>query len=86
MQVRDIQASHAAAEFNRALELALNGGEDYELLFSTPPTARLPSSIAGVRITRIGSLVRGSSISLLAPSGRRSPLTPGGWEHFNGKH
>ena len=86
MQAHDIQASHAAAEFNRALELALNGGEDYELLFSAPPTARLPSSIAGVRITRIGSLVRGSSISLLAPSGRRSPLQPGGWEHFTGKH
>jgi thiamine-monophosphate kinase len=86
MQARDIQASHATAEFNRAIELALNGGEDYELLFSAPPTARLPSSIAGVRITRIGSLVRGSSISLLAPSGRRSPLQPGGWEHFTGKH
>jgi thiamine-monophosphate kinase len=86
MQARDAQASHAATAPNRGLTLALHGGEDYELLFSAPTTARLPSSIAGVRITRIGSLVRGSSISLLAPSGRRSPLTPGGWEHFNGKH
>ena len=85
MQARDVQASHAAATPNRALELALNGGEDYELLFAAPPTTRLPSSIAGVRITRIGSLVRGRSISLLAPSGRRSPLQPGGWEHFTGK-
>lgn len=70
---------------NRALSFALNGGEDYELLFAAPPTARVPRSIAGVRITRIGSLVRGSSISLLGPKGRRSPLQPGGWEHFTKK-
>jgi len=86
MQARDAQASHAAAAPNRALTLALHGGEDYELLFAAPPTARLPSSIAGVRITRIGTLTRGSLISLLDSAGRRSPLQPGGWEHFTGKH
>jgi thiamine-monophosphate kinase len=86
MQARDVQASHAAAALNRALELALNGGEDYELLFSAPPTTQIPRTLAGVRITRIGSLVRGSSISLLDSAGRRSPLQPGGWEHFTGKH
>ena len=86
MQARDAQASHAAAAPNRALTLALHGGEDYELLFSAPTTARLPSSIAGVRITRIGTLTRGSLISLLDSAGRRSPLRPGGWEHFTGKH
>jgi thiamine-monophosphate kinase len=64
------------------LKLALHGGEDYELLFAAPPTARMPRTVAGVRITRIGSLVRGSSISLLGPSGDRSPLQLGGWEHF----
>jgi thiamine-monophosphate kinase len=86
MQARDAQANHAADAPNRALELALHGGEDYELLFSAPASVRIPRSVAGVRITRIGSLVRGRSISLLAPSGRRSPLAPGGWEHFTGKH
>ncbi len=67
---------------NRALSLALNGGEDYELLFAAPPAAKVPRTLAGVRVTRIGSLVRGSSISLLDPTGRRLPLQPGGWEHF----
>ena len=86
MQARDAQASHAATAPNRGLTLALHGGEDYELLFAAPPTARLPSSIAGVRITRIGTLTRGSLISLLDSAGRRSPLQPGGWEHFTGKH
>ena len=85
-QARAAQASRAGAAPTRALELALHGGEDYELLFAAPPTARVPRSLAGVRITRIGSLVRGHGISLLDPAGRRTPLTPGGWEHFTGKH
>ncbi len=67
---------------NRALSLALNGGEDYELLFAAPPTVKVPRSLAGIGITRIGSLVRGRSISLVDLDGRRSPLQPGGWEHF----
>lgn len=71
---------------DRALALALHGGEDYELLFAAPPTARIPRTLAGVRINRIGSLVRGSGISLVAPTGVRSPLQPGGWEHFTKKH
>jgi thiamine-monophosphate kinase len=70
---------------NQALNLALHGGEDYELLFTAPLTARLPRSIAGVRITRIGTLTHGSVISLLDSTGRRIPLAPGGWEHFDGK-
>ncbi len=77
-------ASRSSA--NQALNLALHGGEDYELLFSAPPSTRMPRSVAGVRITRIGSLVRGSSISLLDPTGRPSPLQPGGWEHFTEKN
>ena len=89
LPIHPLALQSRAAQVNRAdtaLDLALHGGEDYELLFSAPPSARVPRSIAGVRITRIGSLVRGRSISLLDPTGRRSPLTPGGWEHFSGKY
>ena len=69
-----------------AIELALNGGEDYELLLAAPAATRMPRSVAGVRITRIGSLVREEGVSIVDSRGRSRPLKPGGWEHFAGKH
>jgi thiamine-monophosphate kinase len=71
-----------ALRASHPLQLALNGGEDYELLFAAPPSVRMPRSIAGVPITRIGRLTRGSAITLIDPAGRERPLKPGGWEHF----
>jgi thiamine-monophosphate kinase len=76
----------AIAQGARALELALNGGEDYELLFVAPAAVQMPRSIAGVRVTRIGKLVRGKEISLIDSDGGRRRLKPGGWEHFSGKN
>ena len=69
----------------RALELSLNGGEDYELLFAAAASVKMPRSVAGVRVTRIGRLVRGAAISLVEVDGTRRALKPGGWEHFRGK-
>jgi thiamine-monophosphate kinase len=69
-----------------ALSLALHGGEDYELLFAAPAATRVPRTIAGVPITRIGTLVRGSAITLVDSTGRKHPLEPAGWEHFTKKH
>ncbi|CAN5526334.1 thiamine-phosphate kinase [soil metagenome] len=67
----------------RALHAALNGGEDYELLFSAPPRVRMPKTLAGVAITRIGRLVRKSQgITLRRTDGQSEPLAAGGWEHF----
>jgi thiamine-monophosphate kinase len=73
-------ASKAGAE--RALNFALNGGEDYELLFSAPADVSVPPRVAGVAITRIGGLVRGKAISLVDRDGRKRALRAGGWEHF----
>lgn len=70
----------------RALDLALNGGEDYELLFAAPSSVPMPRSIAGVRVTRIGHLVRGKGATLVDAVGRRHKLEQDGWEHFAGKH
>ena len=70
-----------------ALKAALHGGEDYELLFAAPASVSMPSSLAGVPITRIGSLKTRRSgrplMTMLAPNGSRAELKPGGWEHFS---
>jgi thiamine-monophosphate kinase len=75
-----------AAESGDPLGLALNGGEDYEVLFTAPASARIPRMIAGVPIHRIGTvqrLSRGQPLILLKRrDGRRVPIEPGGWEHF----
>jgi thiamine-monophosphate kinase len=83
LPIHPLAMAHGAPE--RALELALNGGEDYELLFAAPAAVRMPRSIAGVRVTRIGRLVRGTAISWIDRDGRRRTLKPGGWEHFGGR-
>jgi thiamine-monophosphate kinase len=87
--------SGVAAEVDSALlpvwagatrEQALCGGEDYELLFTAPPSARLPKSISGVSVTRIGRILRTrkgwAPITLVTPQGKQ-PLEPKGWEHFS---
>jgi thiamine-monophosphate kinase len=54
---------HAAAlPFANAATPAqvLSGGEDYELLFTAPAGARIPSSIEGVPVTCIGRIVEAS--------------------------
>jgi len=66
------------------LELALNGGEDYELLFTVPKKlgGRLPHNLGGVPITVIGEITRGRKAVLIGPDGTRSPLQPKGWDPF----
>ncbi len=64
------------------LELALHGGEDYELLFTAPRRKRIPSQIAGVRITQIGHITRDKKIILMNRDGVGVELKPQGWEHF----
>ena len=67
------------------LEMALHGGEDYELLFTAPEKAKIPSRIEGVEVTAIGRMVaqkaRKAHVFLLTESGPK-PLLPQGWEHF----
>jgi thiamine-monophosphate kinase len=69
------------------LEHALHGGEDYELIFTAGPGTRIPKSIAGVPVTRIGVITRTrkmpSRLLLVDSSGSKHPLKPRGWEHFS---
>jgi thiamine-monophosphate kinase len=64
------------------LQLALHGGEDYELLFTAPPGKRVPSRIAGISLTHIGHITRSKTIILRNRDGMGYELQPKGWEHF----
>jgi thiamine-monophosphate kinase len=68
------------------LQLALHGGEDYELLFTAPPKAKLPRQITGVLVTEIGMIKKqsnySSAIQILGENGKVQPLQQGGWQHF----
>ncbi len=94
-------SSHVAAELDIALLPAhpltatlddaaqiaavLHGGEDYELLFTANPATKVPRSIAGVPITRIGRILKQQKnkpqMTILS-DGTRFELQPQGWEHL----
>jgi thiamine-monophosphate kinase len=65
---------------DRRLYLALNGGEDYELLF-TSPKDKLPSNILGTKITHIGVIEKGRGL-FLVKNKQEIPLEPKGYDHF----
>ncbi len=65
-----------------ALEMALNGGDDYELLFTS--SAPVPAQLAGVRVTRIGRIVKSTGMRVIDVEGNRHVLKARGWEHFRG--
>jgi thiamine-monophosphate kinase len=64
------------------LDVALHGGEDYELLFTVRPGARVPKQIAGLALTHIGVITRPRIILLRNLKGVAYQLEPRGWEHF----
>jgi thiamine-monophosphate kinase len=82
----EIDARTLPVGFNATLEMALHGGEDYELLFTAPKAAQVPRAIQGVPITAIGRVLpassKGPKMVLLTESGIE-PLEPHGWEHFS---
>jgi len=67
-----------------SLDLALHGGEDYELLFTVPQrqAKRIPASFAGLPITRIGEITRNPAVILRETNGREKPLRNRGWDPF----
>jgi thiamine-monophosphate kinase len=84
-----IDAATLPLGLGATLAMALHGGEDYELLFTAPLSAKLPPKIAGVKVTAIGRIlpVRAGRprVSLLAEKNAKTvstSLEPHGWEHF----
>jgi len=66
------------------LQLALHGGEDFELLFTVKAenVARLPRRVDGVEITRIGEVTSATEGIRISEGARIWDLKPGGWKHF----
>jgi thiamine-monophosphate kinase len=67
----------------RALELALSGGEDYELLFTATKeiVARIKKA-SSLPVTAIGEVFAGKGVSLVDKEGKPLALKKAGWEHF----
>jgi thiamine-monophosphate kinase len=69
------------------LDLALHGGEDYELLAALPVDAvhRVRDDIGerfGTAVTEIGEVTEGSLLVLDTPEEGQRELEPRGWDHF----
>jgi thiamine-monophosphate kinase len=67
----------------KALEMALSGGEDYELLFTAGGDAieRIRKA-ASVPVTVIGEVVEGKTTTLVDKRGQPVELKQSGWKHF----
>jgi thiamine-monophosphate kinase len=68
-----------------ALDLALHGGEDYELCFTAAPGSVDPAAwtaATGVRITRVGRMEEGDGVYLQMPDGELRGADRGGFDHF----
>lgn len=74
----------SGVEEGEALGLALDGGEDFELLFTVGPrkVSRLPREVGGVPVTRVGEVTGERGKVRLVRDGRARLLRPGGFEHF----
>ncbi|MGH8494987.1 MAG: thiamine-phosphate kinase [Gammaproteobacteria bacterium] len=77
-----LRAGHNA---NRAWQLALEGGDDYELCFTVPPGRE--DALAGVvaewqcGCTRVGEIVAAAGVRCVDMQGRSFPVA-GGYDHF----
>jgi len=71
-------------EKEKAVRLALHGGDDYELLFTVAPRKahRIPMKFRGLRLTPIGRIMRERKIEAHAENESAYQLRPGGWDPF----
>ena len=66
------------------IQMALHGGEDYQLLFTVPKrlAKQIPSAHHGTEISHIGEILRRRKIVVI-DSGRSMPLVARGWDSFS---
>jgi thiamine-monophosphate kinase len=78
-----IEPAVKTAFSDKALEFALSGGEDYELLFTAgSEIIERVKKAASVPVTAIGEIVTGKGVSLVDKEGKPLALKKAGWEHF----
>ncbi len=65
------------------IELALSGGEDYELLFTVSPEREAALAVLPEPVTRIGTIVHGSAgLAVKKRNGDLRPAALAGYNHF----
>ena len=71
-----------------SLQLALHGGEDYQLLFTVPQrkASRLPLKFQGRPLYHVGEIEASKAIKLAMPEGNVRTLEPAGWDCFRGRN
>lgn len=81
-------AMRASVSREQGWELALTGGDDYELCFTVPELHRglLETALAhcGVKFTRVGRMLAGEPGVELTAEGRPYQLASKSWDHFRG--
>jgi thiamine-monophosphate kinase len=67
-----------------ARQLALHGGDDYELLFSVSPERALllPAKFRGLRLSKIGEIAAGRGVRIIGKNGKPESLRAAGWDPF----
>lgn len=71
---------------DKALELALTGGEDYELLFTaSAEVIEKVKQAAHCPISAIGEITAGEGITVVDSRGKPVNVGRAGWEHFTGR-
>jgi len=79
-----------AAFGNEALDMALCGGEDYELLVTAPKEVieAARAHLGSVSLTVIGEVEKGlpGKVTLVDETGKEIEPEKGGWEHFGSRY
>jgi thiamine-monophosphate kinase len=80
-------SSELRSEFpDRALELALTGGEDYELLLCAPRPVLQGLIAGGADLTIVGEALEGEpGVTVIGEDGKERAYASAGWDHFRSR-
>ncbi len=87
-KIPQVQIPHDFSEHGtNPLQLALHGGDDYELLFTVPARKAklLPKTFLGVALTAIGKITPSRKVLVVDEQGHATQLMPRGWDPFRKK-